>query len=48
MTPPLHRDDMRFHTIVGTRYYSGFGKLESGVSKVFSNFESIDYVFIIV
>ena len=45
MTPPLHRDDMRFHA---SRYYSGFGKLESSVFKVFFKFESIDYVFIIV
>ena len=27
-------------------YYSGFGKLQSCVSKVFFKFESIDYVFI--
>ena len=33
MTPPLHRDEMRFHTTVGK--YSCFGKLDSCVSKIF-------------
>ena len=46
MTPPLHRGDIRYHTIAG--YYSDFGKLESCVYKVFCKFELIDYVFITV
>ena len=37
MTPPLHRDYMRYHTTVSTTQV--FGKLESCVSKVFFNFE---------
>ena len=46
MTPPLHRDDMRFHITVGTTQVL---VSESPVFlNFFSKFESIDYVFIIV